>query len=165
MANWTTPKTWSTEVLTSADMNTYLRDNQTFVKEMAENASIGPIFDGGGADITTDSRYDFEIPGDATIQWITMKADEEGWDSDSTITVDIRRERSSDGITSDSFDSDKTILDTDYVTLDTDTGLYEKFSVDTDWTTSLYENDMVRFQVTACSGVQKCTVQLGLHKG
>lgn len=30
---WSTPKTWGTEVLTSADMNRYIRDNQNFLKD------------------------------------------------------------------------------------------------------------------------------------
>lgn len=30
---WSTPKTWGTEVLTSADMNQYIRDNQNYLKD------------------------------------------------------------------------------------------------------------------------------------
>lgn len=30
---WSTPKTWGTEVLTSSDMNKYIRDNQNYLKD------------------------------------------------------------------------------------------------------------------------------------
>lgn len=33
---WTTPKTWSSEPLTSTDLNTYIRDNQTYLKERVD---------------------------------------------------------------------------------------------------------------------------------
>lgn len=33
---WSTPKTWGTEVLTSADMNQYIRDNQNFLKDAVD---------------------------------------------------------------------------------------------------------------------------------
>ena len=34
---WTTPKTWSSEPLTSTDMNTYIRDNQNYLKDRMDN--------------------------------------------------------------------------------------------------------------------------------
>jgi hypothetical protein len=36
---WTTPKTWSSEPLTSIDLNTYLRDNQNHLKDRLDNAA------------------------------------------------------------------------------------------------------------------------------
>lgn len=33
---WTVPKTWSSEPLTSTDMNTYIRDNQNYLKQHIE---------------------------------------------------------------------------------------------------------------------------------
>lgn len=34
---WTTPKTWSSEPLTSADLNTYIRDNQNHLQTVLNN--------------------------------------------------------------------------------------------------------------------------------
>lgn len=34
---WSTPKTWSSEPLTSLDLNTYMRDNQNFLKDRLDN--------------------------------------------------------------------------------------------------------------------------------
>ena len=40
---WTTPKTWSSEPLTSNDLNTYIRDNQNEIKSRLDNqASYQP---------------------------------------------------------------------------------------------------------------------------
>lgn len=36
---WTTPKTWSSEPLTSLDLNTYVRDNQIYLRERLENSA------------------------------------------------------------------------------------------------------------------------------
>jgi len=36
---WTTPKTWSSEPLTSTDLNTYVRDNQAYLKDRLDGAN------------------------------------------------------------------------------------------------------------------------------
>ena len=36
---WTTPKTWSSEPLTSLDLNTYVRDNQNHLKDRLDNSA------------------------------------------------------------------------------------------------------------------------------
>lgn len=36
---WTRPKTWSSEPLTSLDLNTYVRDNQNHLKDRLDNAA------------------------------------------------------------------------------------------------------------------------------
>ena len=36
---WTTPKTWSSEPLTSIDLNTYLRDNQSHLKDRLDSGA------------------------------------------------------------------------------------------------------------------------------
>lgn len=36
---WTTPKTWSSEPLTSIDLNTYVRDNQNHLKDRLDTAA------------------------------------------------------------------------------------------------------------------------------
>lgn len=36
---WTAPKTWSSEPLTSIDLNTYMRDNQNHLKDRLDNAA------------------------------------------------------------------------------------------------------------------------------
>ena len=35
---WTRPKTWSSEPLTSLDLNTYMRDNQNYLKDRLDNS-------------------------------------------------------------------------------------------------------------------------------
>ncbi|MCY4071063.1 MAG: hypothetical protein OXG60_07175 [Chloroflexi bacterium] len=35
---WTTPKTWTSEPLTSVDLNTYVRDNQNHLKDRIDNS-------------------------------------------------------------------------------------------------------------------------------
>ena len=161
MADYTTPKTWTTEILTSPELNAQVRDNITYLKEMGENASIGCIFDGGGATISTDSSYEIEIPGDATVQWGMLRTPDATFDSDDLITVIVRRLASSDA--DNAFDSDDEIITG--LTLDTDTGRYNKFAPTSDWTTALSENDILQFIVPDSSGIGKVTVQLGLHKG
>lgn len=66
---WTEPKTWSTgEILTAADLNTYLRDNQSWMKARPSAAFIG---DGSG-DYKVTSRTptkvhtDFDLTIDTT---------------------------------------------------------------------------------------------------
>lgn len=42
MASYTTPKTWSTnEILTSPDMNTYVRDNTEYLYERVQSGTAG----------------------------------------------------------------------------------------------------------------------------
>ncbi len=41
---WTRPKTWSSEPLTSLDLNTYMRDNQNYLKDRLDN-SIDRVLD------------------------------------------------------------------------------------------------------------------------
>ena len=161
MADYTTPRTWTTEILTSPELNAQVRDNITYLKEMGENASIGCIFEKGGADITTDSAYEVEVPGDATIQWGMLRTPDATFDSDDIITVNVRRLASSDA--DNAFDSDDEIITG--LTLDTDTGRYNKFTPTSDWTTALTESDILQFIVPTSSGIGKLTVQLGLHKG
>lgn len=36
---WTTPKTWSSEPLTSSDLNTYIRDNQAHLLDRVESSA------------------------------------------------------------------------------------------------------------------------------
>ena len=36
---WTSPKTWSSEPLTSSDLNTYVRDNQEHLKDRLDNSA------------------------------------------------------------------------------------------------------------------------------
>lgn len=35
---WTTPKTWTSEPLTSLDLNTYMRDNQNYLRDRLDNS-------------------------------------------------------------------------------------------------------------------------------
>ena len=50
---WTTPKTWSSEPLTSLDLNTYVRDNQNHMKDRMDSAANRSVT--GVAVLTTTS--------------------------------------------------------------------------------------------------------------
>ncbi len=51
---WTTPKTWSSEPLTSIDLNTYLRDNQTHLKNRLDSSANASVR--GQSNLTTTSN-------------------------------------------------------------------------------------------------------------
>ncbi len=53
---WTTPKTWSSEPLTSLDLNTYVRDNQNHLKDRLDN-SAGNIVNGAKFLTTTANEF------------------------------------------------------------------------------------------------------------
>jgi hypothetical protein len=168
MATWATPRTWVTgEVVTAAQMNEQVRDNTTFSKEMSENAMLGVIFDGSGADIATDADYTIPVPGAATITGAVLRADDgdslnTSDDQGDNIIVDVYRQSDSDG--DNAFDSDDEII-AGILTLDSDSGIYARFTADSDWTTALVENDLLLFKVSSCTGVTKCSVGLLVHKG
>lgn len=53
---WTTPKTWSSEPLTSIDLNTYVRDNQNHLKDRLDNADSRSV---SGAVILASTASEF----------------------------------------------------------------------------------------------------------
>ena len=53
---WTTPKTWSSEPLTSIDLNTYMRDNQNHLKDRLDS-SAGSIVSGPTSLTTTSTAF------------------------------------------------------------------------------------------------------------
>ncbi|MDE2750252.1 MAG: hypothetical protein OXI34_14945 [Chloroflexota bacterium] len=53
---WTTPKTWSSEPLTSIDLNTYVRDNQNHLKDRLDT-SVSRIVSGGSLLTTTAQAF------------------------------------------------------------------------------------------------------------
>ena len=53
---WTTPKTWSSEPLTSIDLNTYVRDNQNHFKDRLDNAASRSV---SGAVILASTANEF----------------------------------------------------------------------------------------------------------
>lgn len=53
---WTTPKTWSSEPLTSIDLNTYVRDNQNHLKDRLD-ASANRVISSGTALSTTANAF------------------------------------------------------------------------------------------------------------
>ena len=59
---WTTPKTWSSEPLTSLDLNTYLRDNQSYLKDRLDNGAGN--FVSGATFITTTSNEFVDVDAD-----------------------------------------------------------------------------------------------------
>jgi hypothetical protein len=65
---WTTPKTWSSEPLTSIDLNTYMRDNQNYLKDRLD-ASASRIVSGATV-LTTTARSFVDV--DATNLALTL---------------------------------------------------------------------------------------------
>ena len=53
---WTTPKTWSSEPLTSLDLNTYMRDNQNHLKDRLDNSAQKVV---SGANFLTTASTEF----------------------------------------------------------------------------------------------------------
>lgn len=53
---WTNPKTWSSEPLTSLDLNTYMRDNQNYLKDRLDNSAQKVV---SGAELLTTTSNEF----------------------------------------------------------------------------------------------------------
>lgn len=65
---WTSPKTWSSEPLTSIDLNTYVRDNQNHLKNRLDASSSRVI--SSNADLTTMANEFVDV--DATKLALTL---------------------------------------------------------------------------------------------
>lgn len=65
---WTTPKTWSSEPLTSIDLNTYMRDNQNHLKDRLDASASSVI---SGASLLRTTANDF-VDVDATKLSLTL---------------------------------------------------------------------------------------------
>ena len=65
---WTSPKTWSSEPLTSLDLNTYVRDNQNFLMDRLGN-SAASLASGAAILSTTSTKF---VDVDATALSVTL---------------------------------------------------------------------------------------------
>lgn len=65
---WTAPKTWSSEPLTSLDLNTYMRDNQNHLKERLDSRADSVV--SGDAFLSTTSNEFVDV--DATKLSLTL---------------------------------------------------------------------------------------------
>jgi len=65
---WTTPKTWSSEPLTSIDLNTYVRDNQNHLKDRLD-AGVNRVISEGQMLSTTANDF---VDVDATKLALTL---------------------------------------------------------------------------------------------
>lgn len=59
---WTTPKTWSSEPLTSLDLNTYMRDNQNHLKDRLDNGAQNIV--SGATVLTTNADVFVDVDAD-----------------------------------------------------------------------------------------------------
>ena len=57
---WTTPKTWSSEPLTSIDLNTYVRDNQNHLKDRLDAGASRVISEGQALSTTATDFVDVD---------------------------------------------------------------------------------------------------------
>lgn len=61
---WTDPKTWAAGVLTSSDMNTYIRDNQNALKSNIALGAASELTISGGIVTKTQSYHTIDTEGD-----------------------------------------------------------------------------------------------------
>ena len=61
---WTSPKTWTAEVLTSADLNQYVRDNQNYLKTNAAWGAAVELTLSTGAVTRTQTFHEIDTEGD-----------------------------------------------------------------------------------------------------
>ena len=62
--SFTTPKTWAAEVLTSSDMNTYIRDNQNALKANIALGAASELTISGGVVTKTQSYHTVDTESD-----------------------------------------------------------------------------------------------------
>jgi len=62
--SFTTPKTWAAEVLTSSDMNTYIRDNQNALKANIALGAASELTISGGVVTKTQSYHTIDTESD-----------------------------------------------------------------------------------------------------
>ncbi len=62
--SWTTPKTWAAGVLTSSDMNTYIRDNQNALKANIALGAASELTISGGVVTKTQSYHTIDTESD-----------------------------------------------------------------------------------------------------
>lgn len=75
---WTAPKTWTAEVLTSSDMNTYIRDNQLFLKANTSYGAASSLTVSSGEITVTQSYHKVAGEGAAADDIDTISGGTEG---------------------------------------------------------------------------------------
>lgn len=78
---YTSMKTWGSEVLTSSDMNTYLRDNIEYLKGVADGLSFS------GVEVVREAATSISDTTESPITWTTETFDYGGWFSSGTDVV------------------------------------------------------------------------------
>lgn len=114
-------------------------------------ASIQVAFDGGGTAIAEAAILDVVVPFNCTIESVTLLAQQTG-----SIVVDIWK---------DVYDNypptvDDTITASAKPTISS--GVKSRDAVLTGWTTHLSADDIIRFKVDSCSGIENCLVILSV---
>lgn len=80
--SWTTPKTWGSEILTSSDMNTYVRDDLLYLYGIAQGVTFS------GVDLSRAASTNISDSTTTPITWTAETFDYGGWWSSGTdITV------------------------------------------------------------------------------
>lgn len=114
-------------------------------------ASIQVAFDGGGVDIAEAAILDVVVPFNCTIESVTLLAQQTG-----SIVVDIWK---------DVYDNyPPTVADTITASAKPtiSSGVKSRDAVLTGWTTHLSADDIIRFKVDSCSGIENCLVILSV---
>lgn len=151
MATWNDPRTWSVgEIVTAAQLNAQLRDNLTVLNP----ALIQPVFDGGGAAISTDAHLDFLADVDLTLdQWSIVADTDLG-----LLEFDIRTKPADTDFDGTFASSDSIVSTDDAILLDSDG--FNSSSALTGWSPSITSPRIVRFKVLRSARVQKATLAM-----
>jgi hypothetical protein len=96
---WTTPKIWASEPLISTDLNTYVRDNQTYLKDRIDATAKQYIRTSGDYSTTSSSLVDIDatnlaltlttLGGDVRVTFTGMGVLDTSNNRDFVLAVDI----------------------------------------------------------------------------
>jgi len=153
---YTDPRTWVTgEIVTAAQLNEQLRDNMLAM----EAAACELVFDGSGAAIVVGTFLDVRIPFKCDI----VSADAYGGDTDvsHTIEVDIRKILASDFATPPA--SSDSICAAARITIPNNATFVE-YATLAGWAKGLVKGNLLRYFVTACTGLTKVTVVTNVER-
>lgn len=79
--SWTPQKTWTSEVLTASDLNTYLRDDMEYLKAIADGVAFS------GVQLTRNAATSIADSSSTPITWTAEAFDYGGWWSSGTDVI------------------------------------------------------------------------------
>jgi|Deesub1362A_J573_1020465.scaffolds.fasta_scaffold03070_3 hypothetical protein len=147
---YTSPKTWNPgDILTAADMNTYVRDNTLALIP----GGVDIIIDGGGAVITTGVKAYLEVKYKCIIKRVTLLADQTG-----SIQIDIWKDTYANFPPTDA----DSICGGNEPAISS--GQKYQDSTLSGWTTQLNEGDILAINVDSVTGIQRLTISIKVER-